>query len=88
MGAISIDPVKNRAAVNTDECVECYTCFRGMSMEKLNPTLVRGIRRVLKAFRLRFDPEPDVCPTSAIIGSGTSVGICTGAVHNVPSKME
>jgi hypothetical protein len=38
-----------------------------MSMEKLNPTLVRGIRRVLKAFRLRFDPEPDVCPTSAII---------------------
>jgi len=37
-----------------------------MSMEKLNPTLVRSIRRVLKAFRLRFDPEPDVCPTSAI----------------------
>jgi hypothetical protein len=37
-----------------------------MSMEKLNPTLVRGIRRFLKAFRLRFDPEPDVCPTSAI----------------------
>ena len=67
MGAISIDPVKNRAAVNGDECVECYTCYRGMSMEKLNPTLVRGIRRILKAFRLRFDPEPDVCPTSAII---------------------
>ena len=35
-------------------------------MEKLNPTLVRGIRRLLKFFRLRFDPEPDVCPTSAI----------------------
>jgi ferredoxin len=66
MGAISIDPVRNRAFVNPDECVECYTCYRGMSMEKLNPTLVRGIRRVLKMFRLRFDPEPDVCPTSAI----------------------
>jgi ferredoxin len=66
MGAIAIDPVKNRAVVNTDECVECYTCFRGMSMEKLNPTLVRSIRRILKVFRLRFDPEPDVCPTSAI----------------------
>src|SRR5262245_41847604 len=66
MGAISIDPIKNRASVNGDECVECYTCFRGMSMEKLNPTLVRGIRRLLKVFRLRFDPEPDVCPTSAI----------------------
>jgi len=66
MGAISIDPTRNRASVNSDECVECYTCFRGMSMEKLNPTLVRGIRRMLKVFRLRFDPEPDVCPTSAI----------------------
>ena len=67
MGAISIDSAKNRAVVNADECVECYTCFRGMSMEHLNPTMVRGIRRLLKVFRLRFDPEPDVCPTSAII---------------------
>jgi len=66
MGAISIDVTQNRAVINADECVECYTCYRGMSMEKLNPTLVRGIRRLLKAFRLRFDPEPDVCPTSAI----------------------
>jgi len=66
MGAISIDPTRNRASVNSDECVECYTCFRGMSMERLNPTFVRVVRRVLKAFRLRFDPEPDVCPTSAI----------------------
>jgi hypothetical protein len=66
MGAISIDPIKNRARVNGDECVECYTCFRGMSMEKLNPTLVRSIRGMLRFFRLRFDPEPDVCPTSAI----------------------
>jgi ferredoxin len=66
MGAISIDTASNRARVNADECVECYTCFRGMSMERLNPTLVRSIRRLLKVFRLRFDPEPDVCPTSAI----------------------
>jgi len=66
MGAIAIDVTENRAVINVDECVECYTCYRGMSMEKLSPTLVRGIRRLLKAFRLRFDPEPDVCPTSAI----------------------
>jgi len=66
MDAISVDTRTNRAVINTDECVECYTCFRGMSMETLNPTLVRSIRRILKAFRLRFDPEPDVCPTSAI----------------------
>jgi hypothetical protein len=66
MGAIAVDVTQNRAVINAEECVECYTCYRGMSMEKLNPTLVRGIRRLLKAFRLRFDPEPDVCPTSAI----------------------
>ena len=66
MGAIAINVTQNRAVINADECVECYTCYRGMSMEKLNPTFVRGIRRLLKAFRLRFDPEPDVCPTSAI----------------------
>lgn len=66
MGAITIDTERNRAVVDADECVECYTCFRGMSMERLNPTLVRSIRSILKLFRLRFDPEPDVCPTSAI----------------------
>ena len=67
MGAISIDMSAHRARVNADECVECYTCFRGMSMEHLNPTLVRTVRSVLRLFRLRFDPEPDVCPTSAIV---------------------
>lgn len=67
MGAIHIDPTINRATVNRDECVECYTCYRGMSMEQLNPTFVRTVRRFLHVFRLRFDPEPDVCPTSAIV---------------------
>ncbi len=67
MGAIYIDRSVNRATVNSDECVECYTCFRGMSMEHLNPTAVRAVRRLLHVFRLRFDPEPDVCPTSAIV---------------------
>ena len=41
-------------------------------MERLNPTLVRSIRSVLKLFRLRFDPEPDVCPTSAIVPDNLS----------------
>jgi hypothetical protein len=66
MGAIAINPKDNRAAVNPTECVECYTCYRGMSMERLNPTMVRTVRALLKLVRLRFDPEPDVCPTSAI----------------------
>ena len=66
MGAISIDPSTRRAVVDEDECVECYACYRGMSMERLNPTLIRFIRRAFGIFRFRFDPEPDVCPTSAI----------------------
>jgi hypothetical protein len=36
-----------------------------MSTERLNPTLVRAARRVLRLLRLRFDAEPDVCPTAA-----------------------
>lgn len=66
MGAIYIDAGLNRATVNQDGCVECYTCHRGMSKEHLNPTLVRTIRAFLKLLRIRFDPEPDVCPTDAI----------------------
>lgn len=66
MGAIRIDPMLNRATVNEEECVECFTCYRGMSKEHLNPTLVRTIRGFLKLLRIRFDPEPDVCPTDAL----------------------
>lgn len=66
MGAIYIDPSNNRARVNSDECVECFTCYRGMSKEHLNPVLVRAIRKTAQFFRFRFDPEPDICPTDAI----------------------
>jgi ferredoxin len=65
MGAIYIDPAINRATVNLKECVECYTCYNGLSQEHLNPTLVRTMRKVFQFMRLRFDPEPDVCPTAA-----------------------
>ncbi len=67
MGVIYIDPARNRAVVNEEECVECFTCYRGLSTEELNPTLIRAIRAFLRLFRLRFDPEPDVCPTAAIV---------------------
>src|SRR5262245_47635672 len=66
MGAIYIDSAIHRATVNQDECVECYTCFRGMSTEHLNPTMVRAVRKIGSWLRWRFDPEPDVCPTAAI----------------------
>ena len=66
MGAIYVDTKVNRATINYDECVECGACYR-MSGEHLNPTLVRSVRRLAKLFRFRFEPEPDVCPTSAFV---------------------
>jgi ferredoxin len=65
MGAIYIDPQIKRATINRDECVECYSCYNGLSQEHLNPTLVRTMRRLFQMMRLRFDPEPDVCPTAS-----------------------
>ena len=65
MGAIYVDPAIQRATINRDECVECYACLNGLSQEHLNPTLVRVVRKVLQLIRVRFDPEPDVCPTAA-----------------------
>jgi ferredoxin len=67
MGAIHVDPAIGRATVDQDECVECFACYRGMSKEHLNPTMVRAIRKAAKLFRFRFDPEPDICPTDAIV---------------------
>jgi hypothetical protein len=64
MGAIYIDPQIRRATINRDECVECYACYNGLSQEHLNPTIVRTMRKVFQMMRLRFDPEPDVCPTA------------------------
>jgi len=65
MGAIYIHPTRRRATIDRDECVECYACYNGMSQEHLNPILVRAARRFLGMMRVRFDPEPDVCPTAA-----------------------
>ena len=33
----------------------------------MNPSLVRAVRKAAKFFRFRFDPEPDICPTDAIV---------------------
>ena len=65
MGAIYIDPSIKRATIDRDECVECYACYNGLSTEHLNPPLVRMVRKIFQMGRLRFDPEPDVCPTAA-----------------------
>jgi len=65
MEAIYIDPQLKRATINRRECVECYACYNGMSQEHLNPAMVRAVRKIFAALRIRFDPEPDVCPTAA-----------------------
>ena len=65
MGAIYVDPAVNRATIDRDECVECYACYYGLSKERLNPVMVRTVRKLFQLVRLRFDPEPDICPTSA-----------------------
>jgi ferredoxin len=65
MGAIYVDPVIKRATIDRDECVECYACYNGLSRESLNPTIVRTVRKLFQMMRVRFEPEPDVCPTSA-----------------------
>ena len=64
MGAIYIDE-KGFAEVNEEACVECHSCYRGLSVENLPPWPVRYIRRLLAAVNLRFQPEPDICPTGA-----------------------
>src|SRR5437763_11708829 len=53
------------ATVNLTACVECSACYNRLSQEHLNPTMVRTLRKVFQWMRLRFDPEPDVCPTAA-----------------------
>jgi ferredoxin len=65
MSAIYIDPVTRKAAINDDSCVECYACYNGLSREVLPPKTARWARRLSTKLLLRFDPDPDICPTSA-----------------------
>lgn len=64
MGAIYIDE-KGFAEINEEACVECHSCYRGLSVENLPPLLIRYIRSLLARVNLRFQPEPDICPTGA-----------------------
>lgn len=65
MEAIFIDPDTGRASINADECVECYACYNGLSQERLPPKTVRFTRKVMRALLMRFEPDPDICPTAA-----------------------
>ncbi|MCL5110750.1 MAG: 4Fe-4S binding protein [Chloroflexi bacterium] len=65
MGVISVE--RGRVTVNENECVECNTCYRTLRNERRNPLLVRAIRWGLGHVSLAYDPEPDVCPTGALM---------------------
>src|SRR5262249_53186129 len=60
-----IDPNTYKATINDDACVECYACYNGLSREVLPPKLVRFTRRAMANLLVRFEPDPDICPTSA-----------------------
>jgi len=66
MGAIFIRD-DGLAEVNQEDCVECQACYNGMSVENLPQQPTRLLRGVLSFFKLRFQPDPDICPTGAIV---------------------
>ena len=64
MGAIYIE--NGHSKVNEDECVECGSCKRFLEVEGRNPTLVRGLRKVLKKVSLQYDAPVGVCVAGAL----------------------
>jgi len=66
VGAIYIGE-DSLAEINQEECVECHACYRGLSVENLPPGPTRFLRRCLAFFRMRFQPDPDICPTGALV---------------------
>jgi hypothetical protein len=66
MGSISIG-TSLRASIDQDDCVECGVCERTLRKERLNPAVVRLVRKLLTKMHLRYMPPLDVCPTSALV---------------------
>lgn len=65
MGAIYIGE-DGLSEIDEDACVECHACYNGLSTEHLPQQPTRLIKKMLSFFKLRFDPEPDICPTGAL----------------------
>lgn len=86
MGVIYLDE-DGKSVVNEEECVECHTCYRVLRSEGRSPWLVRGIRRVLKALRLAYMAEPDVCPTGALTPQELTWPRVIRAVFSDPSTV-
>lgn len=65
MGAIYIGD-DGLSEIDLESCVECQACHRGMSVEHLPQQPTRFLRNLLALVKLRFQPDPDICPTGAI----------------------
>jgi len=65
MGAIYIE-ADGLSEINEEVCVECQACYKGMSVENLPQQPTRFLRGLLAFFKLRFQAEPDICPSGAI----------------------
>ncbi|MFC1937894.1 4Fe-4S binding protein [Chloroflexota bacterium] len=65
MGAIYIGD-EGLSEINQEVCVECQACYKGMSIENLPQQPTRFLRALLAFFKLRFQPDPDICPSGAI----------------------
>ena len=66
MDVISIG-LRGRASIDEEGCVECGVCERTLRKERLNPTVVRLVRRLFTMVHLRYMPPLDVCPTNALV---------------------
>lgn len=67
MGAIYIE--NGHSNINEDECVECGNCKRFLEVEGRNPTLVRGLRKLLHKVSLQHDAPVGVCVAGALYES-------------------
>jgi len=65
MGAIYIGE-DGLSEIDEDACVECHSCYNGLSTEHLPQQPTRLLKKILVFFKLRFEPEPDICPTGAL----------------------
>ena len=65
MGAIYIND-DGLSEISLDGCVECQACFKGMSVENLPQQPTRFFRELMAFFKIRFQPDPDICPSGAI----------------------
>jgi ferredoxin len=71
MGAIYVDPAIKRSTINYDECVECSTCLRNMSI--VCPVAAFSLEDVAwpRSVRREFSNPLNGHPSTGVMGRGT-----------------